>query len=100
LQHSPDREKLAVPNLGNPDEFTINQLAQLVVEMTGCKSKLTYMPLPGDDPLRRQPDITLAKQHLEWQPKIALREGLKLTIDYFDRMLSAGRVDESSSKTA
>lgn len=65
MHHSPDREKLAVPNLGNPDEFTINQLAQLVVEMTGCKSKLTYMPLPEDDPLLRQPDITLAKQHLD-----------------------------------
>src|SRR6188472_787735 len=70
-------------NLGNPDEFTILELANLVLEMTGSKSKIVNRPLPADDPTRRRPDITLAKKHLNWQPTIPLREGLKKTIEWF-----------------
>ena len=70
-------------NLGNPGEFTIRQLAELVIELTGAKSKLVQMPLPADDPTQRQPDITLAKKHLNWQPTIELREGLEKTIAWF-----------------
>jgi UDP-glucuronate decarboxylase len=75
-------------NLGNPGEFTIKQLAELVIEITGSKSKLTYLPLPQDDPRQRQPDIRYAKECLGWQPTVALRDGLVDTIDYFDRLLS------------
>jgi UDP-glucuronate decarboxylase len=70
-------------NLGNQGEFTIKELAELVIELTGSKSKLIFNPLPADDPARRRPDTTLAKQHLDWEPKIPLREGLKRTIDWF-----------------
>ena len=70
-------------NLGNPSEFTIRELADLVLEMTGSKSKIVQCPLPVDDPVRRQPDISLAKQKLQWQPTTALRDGLKKTIDWF-----------------
>jgi nucleoside-diphosphate-sugar epimerase len=75
-------------NLGNPKEFTIKELAELVIDMTGSKSKLSYEPLPQDDPKQRQPDIALAKRELSWSPRIALREGLKQTIDYFDQLIS------------
>ena len=74
-------------NLGNPGEFTILQLAQKVIEFTGSKSKIVYQPLPSDDPLQRKPVIDLAKKHLDWEPHIALDEGLKKTIDYFKRVL-------------
>jgi UDP-glucuronate decarboxylase len=74
-------------NLGNPGEFTIKQLAEKVIALTGSKSKLIYQPLPADDPLQRRPDISLAKKHLDWQPAIALDEGLKKTIAYFDTLL-------------
>ena len=70
-------------NIGNPGEFTIRLLAELVVEMTGSSSELKFQPLPADDPTQRKPDITLAKKELDWEPKIALREGLQRTIDYF-----------------
>jgi len=70
-------------NLGNPTEFTIKELAELVVELTGSSSELIYMPLPKDDPMQRQPDITLAKERLGWEPSIPLREGLKRTIEHF-----------------
>ena len=70
-------------NIGNPNEFTIKELAELVIELTGSKSKIIYEPLPSDDPMQRQPDISLAKKELEWEPKIQLREGLKKTIEYF-----------------
>ncbi|HVT89335.1 MAG TPA: hypothetical protein VHD56_10815, partial [Tepidisphaeraceae bacterium] len=70
-------------NLGNPNEFTVLQLAQLVVELTGSKSKIVHLPRPSDDPSQRQPDITLAKKHLNWEPKVALRDGLLKTIEYF-----------------
>jgi UDP-glucuronate decarboxylase len=70
-------------NLGNPGEYTIKQLAELIVEQTRSKSKLVYRPLPADDPTRRRPDITLAKRHLGWEPKVALRDGLQKTIEWF-----------------
>lgn len=70
-------------NVGNPGEFTILQLAEMVIRMTGSKSKIIYNPLPSDDPMQRKPDITKAKEILGWQPTIALEEGLKHTIEYF-----------------
>ncbi len=70
-------------NLGNPGEFTIRELAEMVIEITGAKSKLVEKPLPEDDPTRRRPDISLAKEKLSWEPKVALREGLTETINWF-----------------
>jgi UDP-glucuronate decarboxylase len=70
-------------NIGNPCEFTIAELAKLVIELTGSRSKLVYRPLPVDDPKQRQPDITLAKKHLDWSPTVPLREGLAKTIEWF-----------------
>ena len=75
-------------NLGNPAEFTILELAELVIELTGSKSKIKYLPKPQDDPVQRQPDITLAKRKLNWEPRIPLREGLEKTIAYFESRLS------------
>lgn len=75
-------------NIGNPNEFTMLELAKEVVELTGTSSKLIYLPLPQDDPLQRQPDISLAKKELNgWEPKIQLKEGLLHTIRYFDNLL-------------
>ena len=75
-------------NLGNPNEFTMLELANAIIELTGSKSKIIHMDLPQDDPKQRQPDISLAKEKLEgWEPKIQLREGLITTISYFDRLL-------------
>lgn len=70
-------------NLGNPGEFTIRELAEMVISLVGSESKLTMAPLPADDPTRRRPDITLAKTRLGWEPKVALREGLTKTIEWF-----------------
>ena len=78
-------------NLGNPGEFTIRQLAETVIELTGAKSNLVHRPLPSDDPKQRQPDITRARETLDWEPTIVLRDGLKRTIAYFDDLL-AGHV--------
>ena len=75
-------------NLGNPGEFSMRELAELVIEMTRSKSKLTFQALPQDDPKQRQPDIALAKKALGWEPNIPLREGLRHTIGYFDKLLS------------
>ncbi len=78
-------------NTGNPNEFTMLELAQAVLKLTGSRSKLVYRPLPSDDPKQRQPDIGLAREKLNgWMPKIQLEEGLKRTIEYFDTLL-AGR---------
>lgn len=77
-------------NIGNPCEFTILQLAEKVIELTGSRSKIVYIPLPSDDPMQRKPDISLAKEKLGWQPKIGLDEGLRKTIAYFDELLSSG----------
>ena len=75
-------------NIGNPVEFTMLELATLVIELTGSRSRIVHMPLPADDPRQRRPDISLAREKLDWEPKIQLREGLQLTIDYFDRQLA------------
>ena len=77
-------------NIGNPGEFTIRELAELVIELTGADSKLVQRPLPADDPLQRQPDITLARQRLGWEPTVPLREGLERTIAWF-RSIDMGR---------
>ena len=75
-------------NLGNPGEFTILELAEKVIAQTGSKSKLVFEPLPQDDPKQRQPDITKAKQELNWEPKVGLEEGLEKTIAYFKKVLA------------
>jgi UDP-glucuronate decarboxylase len=75
-------------NIGNPDEFSMLQLASLVIEMTGSRSRIVHRPKPEDDPRQRRPDISQARTVLNWQPKTPLKEGLRRTIDYFDRLLS------------
>jgi len=77
-------------NLGNPGELTIRELAELVIEMVGSGSKLVYRPLPSDDPKQRQPDISLARKELDWEPTVKLRDGLAKTVSYFDEFLSNG----------
>jgi UDP-glucuronate decarboxylase len=74
-------------NLGNPDEFTMLELAEKVLKITNSKSRLIYCPLPGDDPTKRRPDISLAKEKLDWQPTIKLEDGLVKTIEYFQSIL-------------
>ena len=76
-------------NLGNPTEFTIRQLAEMVLHLTGSKSNLVFRPLPQDDPVQRQPDITKAKRVLGWEPTVALEDGLKETIAYFRKLLAS-----------
>jgi len=76
-------------NLGNPGEFTIRELAELIIDMTGSKSKLARKPLPQDDPKQRKPDIARAKKVLGWQPKVKLQDGLKKTIPYFEGVIKA-----------
>ena len=83
LMGAPDELAAQPINIGNPGEYTIKQLAELIVEITGSSSQLVYKPLPADDPTRRQPDITLARQHINWEPTISLREGLEKTIAWF-----------------
>ena len=78
-----ESEQIGPMNMGNPGEYTIKQLAELIIELTGSQSELIYKPLPSDDPTRRQPDITLAKKHLDWEPTIPLQEGLEKTIAWF-----------------
>lgn len=75
-------------NIGNPGEFTIRQLAEIVIELTGSKSQIVSMPLPSDDPKQRRPDITQAREILGWEPQIALRDGIGKTIAYFDKLLT------------
>jgi len=75
-------------NIGNPREFTILELAEKIISLTGSNSKIIFEKLPSDDPMQRQPDISLAKKELNWEPSIKLEEGLKKTIDYFDQLLS------------
>jgi UDP-glucuronate decarboxylase len=86
LMETPDSVTGPV-NLGNPVEFTIRQLAEQVIELTGSSSKIVFHPLPQDDPKQRRPDIGLAQSLLAWQPKVPLRDGLKKTIAYFDKLL-------------
>ena len=76
-------------NLGNPGEFSIRELAEIVIELTGSRSKIEFRPLPSDDPKQRQPDISLARKMIGWEPKVALRDGLKETIAYFRAILAA-----------
>ena len=78
-----DSSHVGPVNIGNPDEFTIAELANLVIELTASKSPIEYRPLPVDDPTQRQPDISLAREILGWEPRIALREGLSRTIEWF-----------------
>jgi hypothetical protein len=75
-------------NIGNPNEYTIKQLAEMAVEVTGSSSTISYEPLPVDDPAQRQPDLTLARKHLEWEPVIQLRDGLTRTAEYFRKALA------------
>ena len=74
-------------NLGNPCEFTMLELAELVLELTGSQAKISYLPLPEDDPIQRRPDISKAKRELDWTPKVQLREGLQQAINYFRQVL-------------
>ncbi len=87
LMDSPD-EITGPINVGNPGEFTMIELAEAVLRLTGSKSKLVRLPLPADDPKQRQPDITRARSTLGWEPKVQLEDGLKETIDYFRKLLS------------
>ncbi|WP_295404098.1 UDP-glucuronic acid decarboxylase family protein [uncultured Thiocystis sp.] len=91
LMNTPD-DVTGPVNIGNPGEFTIKQLAEKVVEMTGSSSRISYEPLPSDDPTQRQPDITLAKERLGWEPTITLETGLAKTIPYFDALLRKNSV--------
>lgn len=86
LMGSPD-DFTGPVNLGNPGEFTIQELAEQIIDLTGSRSKMVFKPLPQDDPKQRQPDISLAKQKLDWEPKVPLREGLTKTIPYFERLI-------------
>jgi UDP-glucuronate decarboxylase len=74
-------------NIGNPNEFSMLELANEIIDLTGSKSRIEYRPLPADDPIQRRPDISMAKTVLNWEPKIQLREGLTKTIEYFDKLL-------------
>jgi UDP-glucuronate decarboxylase len=94
LMETPD-EVTGPVNLGNPTEFTISQLAETVIDLTGSSSKIVYRPLPEDDPRQRCPDISLAKNLLAWTPRAQLREGLIKTIEYFEQLLRSERKDES-----
>jgi UDP-glucuronate decarboxylase len=93
MNHSPD-DFTGPVNLGNPGEFTILELAEAVLSLTGSSSRLERLPLPPDDPTQRRPDITLAQQTLSWEPTIALQEGLQSTIAYFDAVLREGATPE------
>ncbi|HHH42771.1 MAG TPA: SDR family oxidoreductase [Gammaproteobacteria bacterium] len=88
LMASPD-EFTGPVNTGNPVEFTIRELAEMVIELTGSRSEIVNKPLPEDDPVRRCPDISLAREHFGWTPAIQLKEGLERTIPYFDQLLKA-----------
>lgn len=84
-----EEDFLGPVNIGNPGEFTMLELANAIIELTGSKSKISYMPLPVDDPLQRQPDISLAREKLNgWEPTVSLHDGLLKTIEYFDQLLS------------
>jgi UDP-glucuronate decarboxylase len=76
-------------NLGNPGEFTMRELAEMVQEIVGSSVEIVHLPLPQDDPRQRQPIIDMAKRHLDWEPKVHLRDGLTKTIAYFDDLLKS-----------
>jgi nucleoside-diphosphate-sugar epimerase len=87
-------------NIGNPTEFTVRQLAELVVELTGTKARVISEPLPEDDPKVRKPDITRARTTLGWEPKIGLRDGLVRTIEYFRSLVGTERMAPRSPLAA
>jgi UDP-glucuronate decarboxylase len=85
-----DQDKIIGPvNLGNQGEYSIKDLAMMVREISGSSSEIVFRPLPQDDPVRRKPDVTLAKEKLGWEPKVSVREGLIRTINYFREILFA-----------
>ncbi|MBD3376494.1 NAD-dependent epimerase/dehydratase family protein [candidate division KSB1 bacterium] len=92
MMESPD-EITGPVNLGNPGEFTVRELAEMILDITASRSELVHEPLPSDDPVRRKPDITRAKDQLDWQPTVPLRQGLIKTIDYFEGLLSQGSLN-------
>ncbi len=85
-------------NIGNPDEYTIRDLAELIIELTGTKAKIMFEKLPADDPRQRQPDISKARELFGWEPKTMLRAGLMKTITYYDRLLSEDTVPALGSR--
>src|SRR3954470_22727100 len=86
-----DSDEIGPVNIGNPNEFTIRELAELVIEVTGADSEIVYEPLPQDDPTQRRPDITLARTRLGWEPKVQLREGLQRTAEWFAKHPGSNR---------
>src|SRR5262249_24547999 len=91
LMESPD-EIIGPINIGNPAEFTIRELGEIVIDVTGSRAKIVNRPLPADDPRQRQPDITKARKLLDWAPRTPLKEGLVRTIAYFEELLKDGGV--------
>ena len=83
-----DSDEVEPTNIGNPREMTIKEFAETVVSLTGSQSKITYHPLPTDDPKQRRPDISKAKRVLDWEPKVSLEDGLRVTLDYFKKTVS------------
>lgn len=84
------RDDLPGPiNVGNPNEFSIKHLAEIIIDLTGSKSKIVFKPLPQDDPIQRKPDITMARKELKWEPRIEIEEGLKKTISYFEQLIKS-----------
>ena len=98
LQFMEQEEIIGPMNLGNPDEFTILELAEQVIALTGSRSRIIHQPLPADDPKQRQPDITLARKVLGWEPKVKLADGLKKTIAYFEQFLREEAIVESARR--
>jgi UDP-glucuronate decarboxylase len=94
LMDSPD-DVIGPVNLGNPGEFKIIELAEMLLELTGSRSKIVHRPLPQDDPKQRRPDISEAQAHLGWRPKVPLEEGLRRTIPYFERLMSDGLIKQA-----
>ncbi len=84
-------------NIGNPVEMTIRELAEAVIELTGSRSRLVHEPLPHDDPTQRRPDIGFARRALEWEPQVALKDGLARTIGYFDSLLKSGQIMKATA---
>lgn len=94
LMKSPE-EFTGPVNLGNPDEFTVQKLAEMIVELTGTNCELAFKPLPQDDPRQRRPDISLAKKMLNWEPRVSLKEGLVKTINYFEAQVEMEKLNDS-----
>jgi UDP-glucuronate decarboxylase len=92
LMDDTDNDFTGPVNIGNPGEFTILELAEKVIQLTGSKSEIVFMPLPEDDPLQRKPDISLAKEKLNWKPEIHLEDGLLKTIDYFKKLIKSSDI--------